>query len=271
MHQGYVARTDIGATAAFGAIEQPVLPGLVEVCAFCEPVQLLGQQGFRADICAVAATDTGHLRVRRAALLDEDAVGGLDYRHVGRGDAQAHHRTADDHLVVFAVPVAAGGEAVLDRGADEHLQVDGVIHLPGHRDIARNDGFPARHGPVHRGGRGHVVYDDAYVYRQAMAGNVLAGQCPYELVFAAGRIAGGHLDQFQVIIDQRGQRVVRKLHVVLDRNDAMSCLHRVADHAGAGDDVSGFFLDQAVIAGDLRFTFNTVNNQCVDGVLRALH
>ena len=32
----------------------------------------------------------------------------------------------------------------------------------------------------------------------------------------------------------------------------------MADHARAGYDVGGLFLDQAVIAGDMRFAFNTV-------------
>ena len=258
MHQRDTAGADVSAAAAFYTIEQAIFPGLVEIRGFGEPVQLLGQQLGRADIHAFAAADAGHLRLDRGIFFDEDAVGGLNHRHVGAGNAQAGHGATDDHLVILTVLITAGSEAILHRCADQDLQVYGVIHFSGHRDVARDDGLAAGDGPIYRGSRGNVVDDYADVNRQALAGDFLAGQCFYKLILAAGRKTGGHFDQFQVIINQAGQGVVCQVHVILDGDHAMPGLYRMTDHARTGHDVGGLFLDQPIVAADMRFTFNAV-------------
>ena len=167
--------------------------------------------------------------------------------------------------------VTAGFETVFDRRADQHLQVDGIFHPARHRDIARDDRLAAGDGPEHSGGGGHIVNDDAYVYGQAATGDFPAGQGLDQLFLAAGRVAHRHLDQLQVVVHQSGQGLVGGGHVLFDGDDAMRRLHGMPDHARARHHIAGLFLNQPGVAGDVRLTLDSVDDQGVNGVVHPLH
>ena len=102
LHQRDVRRADVGAGAAFDAVEQVVRLELFVLLAEGEEMQLLRQQAGRAGLGALAAADARQRRRGRRQLLDgagQQAVAGLDQRHVEGGQRETHHRPAEDQAV----------------------------------------------------------------------------------------------------------------------------------------------------------------------------
>ncbi len=102
LNQRNARGADIGAGAALDAVEQVVGLELLVFLAQGEEMQLLRQQAGRADLGTFTAADAGQRRRRWRQLgqgAGQQAVGGLDQRHVHRWQGEAHHRAAHDQAV----------------------------------------------------------------------------------------------------------------------------------------------------------------------------
>ena len=97
LHQRDAGRANVGAGAAFDAVEQVVRLELFMLLAEGEKMQLLRQQAGWAGLGAVAAANARQRlrgRWQLVAAGGQQAVAGLDQRHVQGGQGKAHHRPA---------------------------------------------------------------------------------------------------------------------------------------------------------------------------------
>ncbi len=117
LHQRDARRADVGAGSALDAVEQVMGLELLVLLAKGKEMQLLRQQADRAGLGALAAADAGQRWRRRRQFFEragEQAVGGLDHRHVEGRQGKAHHRTAHDQAVEPALLESGEREQFFD-------------------------------------------------------------------------------------------------------------------------------------------------------------
>ncbi|MNZ80454.1 hypothetical protein D3C78_990870 [compost metagenome] len=247
---------------------------LLVLVAEGEEVQLLRQQAGRADLGAVAAADARHRRRRCRQLIagrGEQAVAGLDQRHVEGRQADAHQRAAEDQAVQLAAIQPGEVQQLADGSADQRLDV----HRPrqggaGQGGDPRNQRAALQYGI----GYGHCGADihteRADIRWQAAARHFAAGEDLDQLALAAGGVFGRHRTQlerplaygllqggdgFRLVVLDADQHLFR-LQDVHEDFDALQQFHRALAH-------------QHVVGADVGLAFDAIDDQRVDIVLGA--
>ena len=274
LHQRNARRADIGTGAALDAVEQVVRLELVVLLAEGEEVQLLRQQASRAGLGAIPTADAGHGGWRRGQFLagrGQQAVAGLDQRHIQRGQGKAHHRPAHDQAVELTLVQAGKGQQLADRGADQGAHVAGA----GQRFTCEGgdalDQWLAVHHRVMDGHTGtDVLADDADIGRQTTAGHFPAGENLDQLFLATGRVLGReHLERVAAF-GQRGAHGGDGFWlVVLDTDQHFIGLDQLHQNVDAGNQLGGVLAHQQVIGGDVGLALGAVDHQGMNLLRRA--
>ena len=166
-------------------------------------------------------------------------------------------------------------QQVLDRGADQHLPVAGVVDVAGERDDAADQRLAMRKRAIHRVRRADVEALHAVVAAELAVGDLDAGEHADELLLAAGRIQRWHRHHLDAV--RGGGRGL--LHgrdrlglVVLDADHQFARADQAQQDACARQDAFGTLAHQAIVAGDPGFAFGAVEDQGVDArALAELH
>ncbi len=278
LHEGDVGRADLGATTALDAVEQVVIPHLVQVLGPGVPVELLGQQVHRADLGAFAATDAG-LRGPGGRRLPvgqgEDAVGPLGDRHLLGVQREAHHGATQHEFADLPVEPARRLDQVGDGGADADLEVAWFPDAASAQgDVAGDLRLTRDHCFRHRGEGGHVLAQDSDPGWGAVGRYFLAGEDADELFLAAAGIEGGDGADLGGVPDVAFRH--RQLHgrdglrfVVLDADQAFPHAQQVHDDACPPDDVTGALPHQHVVAGDVGLALGAVQDEGPDRLERS--
>ena len=268
-------RADVGAAAAFDAVEEVVFLRLAENLGAREPVHLERLQVGRAGLGAFAAADAGHLgRRRREQRLraDEDAVGGLDHRHVRVGHQEAHHRPAHDD----AVGVRLGAGRVQRRPSSACRTAlrscAAASTLPATVTMREIIGWPSSSASWIGVGGADVEALHAVVGGALAVRHFDAGQDADQLLGAAGRVARRHRDRpaSRSPSAATAARMAAMASGLLSSMPISTSLapEQVAQDGGAREDVLGALAHQHVVAGDEGLALGAVDDQRVD-VLRA--
>ena len=277
VHQRDVRRADIGATAAFDAVEQVVVLRLVEVVGAGVPEDLLRQQLGRAHLDAFSTADARPFRGVCGHLVlcgREQAVRCLGHRDLVVLHRKAHHRAAEYQLP-HRVAVSAGLRDHEIRGAaDRHAEVAGLADTAaGDRDHALDQRPAAQHRIGHSDRGGDVLAQHADRRGQPMRRYLAAGQQPDQLLLATTRVKRWDDDDFGPRIGLGGQRLAQRFGglrlVVLDTDQALPGTDQMAQDADALDHVGRLLTHQHVVAGDVGLALSGIDDQGVDRALAA--
>ncbi|MNF59481.1 hypothetical protein D3C84_410730 [compost metagenome] len=269
LHQGNARRADIGAGAAFDAVEQVVRLELLVFLADGEEVQLLRQQAGRTDLGALAAADAGHGRRRWrqfGAGRGEQAVAGLDQRHVEVGQGETHHRPAHDQAVELAALETGKLQQFAHRGTQQRLDVHRSRQgFAGEGGDARDQRFAEHHRVVDGFAGADVLAEDADIRRQAAAGYFDAGEDLDQLLLAARGVFGREDPQLIAALAQgRAQCGYGFGLVVLDADQHLVRLDQLGEDVDAGDQLFGALAHQQIVGGDVGLALGAVDHQGMD-------
>ena len=237
---------------------------LVEVLGLGEPEQVHRLQRHRASAGTVAAADTGlRRRPRREQRrrLDEQAVAGLGQPGSKIGQGKAHQRAAHHHLLAVAVRPRQRQQAG-ERRTDQCLDVGRSVHRAGKGDDAADQRLAVQHRAADGVDGGdvealHAVFGGAHAVR-----NGLAGQHVDQLLGATAGVFGWHCHHAVAVHGGGGLHRGDGLRlVILDADQHLVRLQRVAGDGDAVADGVGALAHQAVVAADIGFALGTVDDQ----------
>ncbi len=274
LHQGNARRADVGAGAAFDAIEQVVGEQLLVLVAQGEEMQLLWQQADGADLGAVAAADTGHGRHwfrQLRGIAGEQAVAGLDQRHREIGQGEAHHRPAHQHAFQASLGEAGERQQLVYRRTDQRLDVHRPLQGAAGEGGDPRDQRPTEDDGIVHGGQGaDVLAQDADVRRQAVRRDFPAGEQLDQLALAARGIAGRQGDDAIGPFTEGGAEGGDGFRfVVLDANQHLFGAQDLHQDIDAAQHLRGALAHEQVVGADVGLAFGAVHHQRMDLVRRA--
>ena len=273
LHQRDARRADVGAGSALDAVEQVMGLELLVLLAEGKEMQLLRQQADRAGLGALAAADAGQRWRRRRQFFEragEQAVGGLDHRHVEGRQGKAHHRAAHDQTVEPALLESGERQQFFDWRADQHLDVHRARQcFASEGGDSRDQRFAEQHGVMDSNAGADVLAEHADIRGQAAAGHLFASQNLDQLLLAAGGVLGRKdLEHEGPFTDGRADRGDGLGLVVLDADQYLLRLDQVREDFDARHQFGGFLAHQQVVGGDVRLTLGAVDDQCADALRR---
>ena len=242
---------------------------LIVFLAQGKEMQLLRQQAGRADFGTFAAADAGQCWWWRWQLFrcaGQQAVGGLDQRHIQRGQGEAHHRPAHDQAVELAAVEPGESQQFSHRCADQCLDVHRLGECcTGQGGDAGDQWLAQQYRIVDRDAGADVLAEHANIGGQAAAWHFFAGENLDQLFFTAGRVLGRkHLEYEGAVADGSTHGFDGFGLVVLNADQHLLWLDQVFEYLDAGDQLCCFLAHQQVIGSDVGLALGAVDDQCVD-------
>ncbi len=273
LHQRDVRRADVGAGTTLDAVEQMVGLELLVLLAQCKEMQLLRQQAHRTGLGALAAADAGQRWWRRRQLFEragQQAVGGLDHRHVEGRQGKAHHRPPHDQTVEPVLLESGERQQFSGRCTDQRLDVHRACQcFAGEGGDSRDQRLAEQHRVMDGNAGADVLAEHADVRRQATAGHLFTREDLDQLLLAAGGVLGRKdLEHEGALPDGGAHRGDGLGFVVLDADQHVLRLDQVREDFDTRHQFGGFLAHQQIVGGDVRLALGTVDDQRADALCR---